>query len=264
MISIKMPLAKLNKLIREETFSSEEINEEILDELGFFVLRNFFSEQLVGKYKKYYDDYKVSPEFDRTPYHLTEVKFSLENPLAGMLFENEFKELVARFFDGNVGLYNIRIVKKDHDDKSPVFLHQDIGYQYGSFNRYSVFIPLTECNNDNGGLIFIPGSHKFGYLGDVGEINDILPKDLARAAPKIFPSDLVVMNSCLWHMSGQNHTGKERVYYDIHINHAADPASKLVILGEANREYELNYDRDFVFKSSRTQRLQKFYQSTKT
>jgi hypothetical protein len=65
-----------------------------------------------NKYKNHYDSYKTSNEFYRTPFHLTEVLFELDHPLSSILGEDEFKTFTKNFYDGNVGLYNIRIVKK--------------------------------------------------------------------------------------------------------------------------------------------------------
>ena len=255
---IEMPVKKINQIVENDQISGQEINFNILRDVGIFIIRNKLSKELIENYKKQYDLYKLSPEFDRTPSHLTEVNFKIDNPLSNLLYEIEFKNLIKNFFDGNVGVYNIRIVKKDREDVMPVFLHQDIGYQYGSFNRYSLFVPLTNCHKDNGGLTFIPGTHKFGFLGDAGEINEkIIPPSLVQLTPEIMPGDVVVMDSCLWHKSGPNLTGGERVYYDIHINSSQDPASKFVISGKDNSEYKFNYDQNILFNNSRVQRLKK-------
>lgn len=258
-MNIKMPVIKINELIKKDKVYGERIDFEILNLCGFFIIRNYFSSNLIEKYRKIYFDYKFSKSFDRTKGHLTEVVFGLDHQLTKIIYEEEFTNFVAQFFNGNVGLYNIRIVKKDKDDILPVFLHQDICYQYGSFNRYSIFVPLTECNQENGGLTFLPGSHKFGYLGDAGEISDILPAELIRITPSVKPTDLIVMDSCLWHKSGRNSTLNDRIYYDIHINNANDTASKVVISGKRDEEWQFNYDQEIIFKNSRNQRLRKLY-----
>lgn len=162
-------------------------------------------------------------------------------------------------FPGGVGIYNIRIVKKDATDVSPVFLHQDVGYQYGSFDRYSFFIPLSRCSKENGGLTFVPGSHKFGYLGDVGAIKDsLIPDELKVITPTVNVGDIVIMNSFVWHRSGANEDKTERVYYDIHLNSSDDPASKYVLVKDDARDYVLNYANDKIFENSRLQRLENF------
>ncbi len=257
---IQMPVERLNALLQAQRHVGASIDFEVLKELGFFIIRGALPVDVCARYKGEYDRYKASKDFDRTPFHLTEVKVSLKHPLACILQEPAFQALAAQFFDGNVGLCNIRIVKKDSTDVAPVFLHQDIAYQHGSFDRYSLFVPLTDCNPANGGLTFIPGTHKFGYLGDVGGLRDVAPEALLRPTPSVVPGDVIVMDSALWHRSGPNETQAERVYYDLHINPADDCATQQTLCGTRDTAWAISYDPDFLFESSRTQRLRMLYQ----
>lgn len=259
MQQIKMPVEKLNHIIESGRISGTQIDREVLAYAGFFILKNAVPVDVIARYREYYDEYKISPDFDRTKFHLTEVKFAPDHRLASLLEESAFRKIAAGFFGGDVGLYSIRIIKKDAVDDKPVFLHQDIGYHHGSFQRYSLFVPLTPCGPANGGLRFLPGTHKFGHLGDAGSIRDIVPRGLATPTPDVFPGDVIVMDSCLWHTSGPNGSHEERVYYDIHINHADDPATKQVILGNRTSEWEMDYDQNFLFDGSRTQRIVGLY-----
>lgn len=259
MAQIRMPVAQLNALIEAGRHAGPVIDFDVLAELGFFVLRGALPTEVCARYKAAYDAYKAGPDFDRTPHHLTEVRVGLDQPLAGILREPDFVRLAAQFFGGNVGLYNIRVVKKDATDVAPVFLHQDIGYQYGGMARYSLFVPLTHCDESNGGLTFIPGTHRFGYLGDAGSLHDIAPGDLLRPTPAVEPGDVIAMDSALWHRSGPNRTQAERVYYDLHINPADDPATRQVICGLRDERWALDYDAGQLFESSRTQRLRALY-----
>lgn len=257
---IQMPVQRLNALLQAQRHDNTAIDFEVLGELGFFILRQVLPVEVCTRYKDEYDRYKVSKAFDRTPFHLTEVRVALNHPLAGILQEPAFQALVAQFFGGNVGLCNIRIVKKDATDIAPVFLHQDIAYQHGSFDRYSLFLPLTDCNPANGGLTFIPGTHKFGYLGDAGGLRDVAPPTLLRPTPSVMPGDVIIMSSALWHRSGPNETQTERVYYDLHINPANDCATQQTLCGTRDDAWAISYDPDFLFESSRTQRLRALYQ----
>ncbi len=260
MHSIRMPVDRLNALLRAQRHVGTTLDWDVLGDLGFFILRGVLPQDVAARYKAEYDRYKASPDFDRTPLHLTEVKVDLRHAMAGILKEPAFVQLAAQFFGGNVGLYNIRLVKKDATDVAPVFLHQDIGYQYGSFQRYSLFVPLTACNEANGGLTFYPGTHKFGYLGDAGGLHDVAPAALLRPTPSVMPGDVIVMDSALWHCSGPNQTQAERVYYDLHINAADDPASRTTLCGSGQDEWAISYDAEFLFESSRAHKLRALYQ----
>jgi len=253
---MKMPTDFLNKLSYNKSFEGCNLDKNILKSYGIFILRNVISKEIVSIYRNYYNDYKNSINFDRNQHHLTEVRISDENPLFKIVNQIELSKIGLDLFPEGIGIYNIRIVKKDEFDISPVFLHQDVGYQYGSLDRYSLFIPLSKCYDDNGGLSFVPGSHNFGYLGDAGAIKEsLIPLDLKIITPKVDVGDIIIMNSYTWHSSGENKDRTERIYYDIHINSCHDPASRYLIPKEDTREYILNYDNDNIFSNSRLQRL---------
>jgi Phytanoyl-CoA dioxygenase (PhyH) len=258
-LQMKMPVIKLNKITDSGEYDGEKLDRNILKQYGVFVLRNAISKEVAENFKNEYDKYKVSDEFDRNDRHLTEVRISDGNPLLNIIKDIDFLRVGYELFPDGIGIYNIRIVKKDAEDISPVFLHQDVGYQYGSFDRYSFFIPLSKCSRENGGLSFVPGSHNFGYLGDVGALKETLvPDDLKVIVPTVDLGDIVIMNSYVWHRSGPNINKSERVYYDIHLNSSADPASKFVLDASDQREYVLDYDNNKIFDNSRLQRLEKF------
>lgn len=261
MLKFNAPIDKLNEIIFSGLHDSKNLNLSVLDDLGMYVLRNVFPVEKINDYYKCYLSYKNSPDFDRTKFHLTEVKVSGNNELRKILKENELLNIVSKFFSGNVGLYNFRIVKKDGDDTSGVFLHQDVGYHVGSFNRFSLFVPLTHCGLSNGGLKLYPGTHKLGYLGDAGEIKDFLPVSYPRIVPDVMPGDLIIMHSALWHSSGENKAKSDRVYFDIHIQAAEEPSTREVLVGVKNSEWVLNMNPDEIFSSSRTQKLKAFYQN---
>lgn len=261
MLKFNAPIARLNQIVDSGLHDSPSIDYSILDELGVYILRNIFPVEKIDCYYQSYLDYKNQPNFDRTKFHLTEVKISSDNKLKQILQESEFLNIVKNFFSGNVGLYNFRIVKKDVDDTSSVFLHQDVGYHIGGFDRYSLFVPLTACGLNNGGLKLYPGTHKFGYLGDVGEIKDFLPESYPRIVPEVYPGDVIIMHSSVWHSSGENKTKLDRVYFDIHIQAADEPSTRDVLVGAKTSKWILNMEHDEIFSSSRTQKLKAFYQN---
>ena len=69
-----------------------------------------------------------SDAFDRNDRHLTEVRISDGNPLLNIINDKEFLRIGYELFPYCIEIYNIKIVNKDTDDISPVFLHQDVGY----------------------------------------------------------------------------------------------------------------------------------------
>ncbi len=259
-LNFSLPVDQLRNAIETMAHDQEKFCLESLNKLGLFIIRKALPISEINHLYTEYKKYQNSAEFQRTKFHLTEVKVASDSPLRQILTSKYFTNILQNFFRGNVGLYNFRIVKKDVDDVAPVFLHQDIGYHVGGFERYSIFVPLTECNAQNGGLTLYPGTHHFGYLGDVGEIRDFLPNNYPRFTPALNPGDVIIMHSALWHASGSNQNGQERIYLDIHIQDADEPTTKEVLLGKRLNDWSLHLSHDEIFKNSRTQRLREFYQ----
>lgn len=258
-MQINIPLNYLKAQITSGVHDQGAIEMRALEDLGMYILRGALEPKMIEAYYDKYKSYQNSPEFDRTKFHLTEVKVGVENPLRSILKQPTLINQLKNFFQGNVGLYNFRVVKKDAEDIAPVFLHQDVGYHVGGFERYSVFIPLTKCGPENGGLRLYPGTHKFGYLGDVGEIKDFLPSDFPRLVPELMPGDILFMHSALWHSSGPNISKNERIYLDIHIQDANEPSTSEVLSGQKKSEWVLNLSHDEIFSNSRSQKLRAFY-----
>lgn len=259
-MKLQAPIRFMNEAINSGILDASELKMDALENFGMYVLRRAIDIKTIERYYLEYKNYQNSDHFNRTNFHLTEVGVGDQNPLREILRNDQLLKLFAKFFLGNVGLYNFRIVKKDSEDFSPVFLHQDIGYHKGGFERYSLFIPLTRCWVGNGGLKLYPGTHKFGYLGDVGEIRDFLPADYPRLTPDLFPGDILFMHSALWHSSGENLSREERVYLDVHIQDANEPSNAEVLSGKSERQWVLNLSHDEIFSNSRSQKLKELYQ----
>lgn len=125
---------------------------------------------------------------------------------------------------GFVGVYEQRLVVKDAHFRGPVFLHQDCCYHKGGF-KYSAFVALSPVTAENGGLTVYPGTFRFGYLGDAGEIDRALLAQVGAEpyTPTMQPGDVLVMHSATWHESGPHCDGPDRVLLDIIYGSADDP-----------------------------------------
>lgn len=123
-----------------------------------------------------------------------------------------------------------------------------------------MFIPLTTCNLSNGSLQLFPGTHKFGYLGDAGEINlKVLPISLKKCTPDLNQGDILIMNSNLFHQSGYNFDASERIIVEIHILDSREPSSRYLISGLKQDKYQNFLSPEQLFSDSRTQKLKRFY-----
>jgi len=146
----------------------------------------------------------------------------------------------ALLLGASVSCYNYRLLVKDARSGGDVFAHQDCGYHVGSLPKLSAFVALSHVYADNGGLVFWPGTHRYGYLGDVGEID--VSGRYGVSCPPMHPGDVCYMHSALWHASLPRVGGCLRVLADVIYQRADDPAREL--------------PREGIFKRSRVSRIQ--------
>lgn len=205
-------------------------------ETGFFVVRRAIPADVVARWQQawaqfYAEELSAGRQVNQAnPVALSE---QLPAPLATMYQEPVFARTASQIFGPHVALYNHRFVIKDAHSRNKVFLHQDSCYHLGNLNKCSMFVPLSIANADNGGLCFHAGSHKLGFLGDAGEINpDSFPMRWPKVTPELHPGDFVVMNSALWHESGPNTNGVDRILADMILQPADDPTGKELLAGQ--------------------------------
>jgi hypothetical protein len=255
---LEAPVKELQDIVSSRRFIGEKIDFDVLDFLGVFVLKNAFKKETIDFYSS---AYFKKDGLEKVPFHLTQVQVNPNHVLNGIIKEAAFLEIVSDFFNGNVGNDCVRIFKKDSTDTKPVFLHQDISYMMGGFERYSLFISLSDCDAENGSLIAYPGTHHFGYLGDAGEISEsILPTNYPKIVTNTKAGDIFIMHSAVWHGSPENKNLKDRVYLEVKIQDANDSTTRNVLCGTRNAEWGNLLTPDEIFKNSRTQRLKQFYQ----
>lgn len=245
---------QFKKELKNNEYISSKIDHTVLNKLGFFVVKKVFKKKIIDKYRVKFLDKLKKKKITRTKKHLVEFKIDKMFFFKNIFKEPGLKKIVRNFYDGNVGCDFYRVIKKDHNNQKPVFCHQDIAYQFGSFDRYSLFIALTENNNLNGGLIVYPSTHKFGYLGDAGQISNKITKNFIKLCPNLEIGDILIMHSCLWHESDKNFSKKNRIYLEVHIQNSNDPSTKFVILGK-KKSLAIPFDKKRIFSNSRTQRI---------
>lgn len=241
---------------------------EIFKQSGIFILRNVIPpvEILALQTKWEILCKELEKKGGRRKDQNNPVNFLDELPVYFQDFwKSEYVKTIATTVIGpNVALYNHRIVIKDKMSDSSVFLHQDYCYHLGFPAKCSLFIPIFDSGSEQGSLSFYPGTHQYGYLGDAGEIDPKSFKKWERITPYLAAGDVAIMNSCLWHESGPNMTGTDRVLFDIIIQPADDPSGKDLVAGEWQTDFWINkdtrnYEIDRLFINSRTKKLKAFY-----
>lgn len=249
---------KIKKLIDKEKYFGNSVNHKLLEELGFFVIKNGLPKNIINKYHQKFLEFSESKKIKKTKKHPVEVKIENINFFRKIFREKHLKKLLKGFYNGQVGSDFFRIVKKDKKNLSAVFCHQDTGYQMGNFEKYSLFICLTDNNKLNGGMIVYPSTHKFGYLGDAGEISKNLTKNFINICPDLKAGDVLLMHSALWHKSNKNFIKKNRIYFEIHIQNINEPNTKYNIIGKRKKNITKLPNTDKIFSNSRISRIINF------
>jgi hypothetical protein len=220
---------------------SNTFNKEVYDVTGLFIMRNAIPEDTIKEWQQEWDSFyneQLSQGRDVHQANPVALKEKLPEKLAHM-YRNEVLVNTAKQIHGDdVALYNHRFVIKDKFSLDKVFLHNDSCYHLGYLNKCSFFVPLSYSGPLNGGLTFHLGTHKFGHLGDAGEINrDAFNVKFPTATPELNPGDFAIMHSSLWHESGPNEAKIDRIIADIHYQPANDPTSKELLSGEWKTDF---------------------------
>jgi ectoine hydroxylase-related dioxygenase (phytanoyl-CoA dioxygenase family) len=215
---------------------SNVFNKNVYDITGLFIMRNVIPKDVItlwqNEWEQFYNDQLLQGR-DVHQANPVALKEKLPDKLAYM-YRNEILIDIAKKVHGNdIALYNHRFVIKDKHSLDSVFLHNDSCYHLGYLNKCSFFVPLSYSGPSNGGLTFHLGTHKFGHLGDAGEINRLaFDLQFPTITPEMNPGDFAIMHSSLWHESGPNVAKIDRIMADIHYQPANDPTGKELLSGE--------------------------------
>lgn len=238
---------------------SASFSPEIYRETGFFILRGVIPQEQIRLWQEEWDAFyarslggkrKVNPF---NPVHVH------EDPPETLAKAHAFPAIldVLEMLYPDLALFMQRFVIKDSSSRKPVFAHSDFGYDYGWPEKTTAFIPLSPSNEKNGGISFYPGTHFFGYLGDVGEVNtDILDPDWPLVCPDLEPGDIALCHTCTWHCSPAYVSGPDRILVQATYQPANDPSGTALLRGQWRVRYRLSdLPRDSLFTRCRSSRL---------
>jgi len=256
----------INSLI--EKMDSTKFNKDVFDKTGLFIIRNAIPESLIKEWRAEWDDFynkNLAAGRNVNINNPVDLKEQLPEKLA-LIYKNDILlDFAEQVFGKNVALLNHRFVIKDKFSPGEIFLHHDYCYHIGLPTKASFFVPLSYAGKKNGGLTFYLGTHKYGYLGDAGEIdpdqfNDVWP----QVTPELQPGDFAIMNSLLWHKSGINEVGIDRIVADIIYQPANDPSGKELVRGEWETDVFIQHSNLInYFKNSRVKKIKALLEKVK-
>ncbi len=234
MLSIEKLKLTLEKNI--SNIDSKFFSNEIFNLFGIFVIRSAFKKEEISfwqnTWNKFYDTNLIGREVNQ--FNPVELLEEIPNELFEISKHEKILNIMEMIHGENIGLFKTRFVIKDsHSRNHKVPLHDDYSYQIGWPNKTSVFLAINHANEDNGGMRFYPGTHKFGYLGDAGEIKkEIICKGWPSLLPSLNPGDFAIMNSSIWHESGPYKHGPDRIITDFIYQSSEDYSTKEIVRGE--------------------------------
>ncbi len=241
---------------------STSLDKNVFDKLGVQVVRGAIPANLVSEWQEMWESFCKKRDgaarvLDNR-FNPVEVKASLPEELYNISASDSLLDQVEKIFGKNIGLFHRRFVVKDKSSTGQIMLHQDTGYHYGSINKASLFMALSPVNKENGAMSLYPGTHRFGFLGDAGEINDkVLPEDWPVVCPELEPGDFLFMHSATWHFSTEFISGPDRVMTDFIYQDSADPSTIATVRGQEfwSEGSFLTKQRDQLFNQSRSKKL---------
>jgi hypothetical protein len=243
-----------------EKIDSTKFDKEIFDKTGLFIIRNALPADLLKEWQEEWMNFyskNLAAGRNVNVNNPVDLKEPLPEKLANIYKNDILLDFAEQVFGKNVALLNHRFVIKDKFSLGEIFLHHDFCYHVGFPTKASFFVPLSYSGKKNGGLTFYLGTHKYGYLGDAGEIDPDQFKEVwPQVTPELQPGDFAIMNSLLWHKSGINEAGIDRIVADIIYQPANDPSGKELVRGEWETDVFIQHSNLInYFKNSRVKKI---------
>lgn len=184
-----------------------------LDEDGLVVVRNTLSHDELASIQSQWRQIRDPLREGRSVVGLTRQAFyvngKLPSPLGTVYQHPNVVAISQRLLGPDVALYLNRVNVKDKKFLDLVHLHQDMPYFNGGTDKVNFFIAVEDINLNNGGMVFVPGSHRLGML-DVRTIDIAKHPELEVVVPSLSAGDLMIADIRLWHSSVQNSVGTDR------------------------------------------------------
>lgn len=109
-------------------------------------------------------------------------------------------------------------------------VHQDGFYSPGIQDYKPVWVVLTPCSREMGGLALAVGQNHRGYFHNVGKPSpypfprDAVPDD-AWATTDYMPGDVLIVHPCTPHCGMPNRSDRLRISFDSRVQSAANPSA---------------------------------------
>jgi len=224
--------ATLRRLTAEER--------RVYDEQGYVVVPGVFPVEELAAIDQEIDRLLVEPGNDAGGVHPTWIfQVARKSEMARQLAEDErLLVLIEDIVQPGIAIHSTKLVPKPPHSDDVCHWHQDDAYYINpndpntlSKTRMSIWVPLQDAHERNGGLWAVPGSQQWGlesnHMVDTGQCRKVLDREAyaeEHAVPlRISAGSVVLFSAMLWHHSKNNQTDRVRRAFIVSYQEATVP-----------------------------------------
>jgi phytanoyl-CoA hydroxylase len=197
------------------------------DRQGYVAVPGVFPAGELEEIDREIDRLLAEPGNDAGGIHPTWVfQVARKSELARAFAEDErLLALIEEIVRPGIAIHSTKLVPKPPRSDDVCHWHQDDAFylkpddpETHSRTRMSVWVPLQDADERNGGLWVVPGSHTWGlepyHMTDTGQCRKVIDREAyaeAHAVPlRVRAGDVVLFSAMLWHHSKNNQTDRVR------------------------------------------------------
>ena len=212
----------------------------VYDEQGYVVIPGVFPADELEAIDQEIDRVLAEPGNDAGGIHPTWVfQVARKSEMARQFAEDErLLALIEDIVQPGIAIHSTKLVPKPPHSDDVCHWHQDDAYYINpndpntfSKTRMSVWVPLQDAHERNGGLWVVPGSHTWGidpyHMVDTGQCRKVIDREAyaeEHAIPlRVSAGSVVLFSAMLWHHSKNNQTDRVRRAFIVSYQEATVP-----------------------------------------
>ena len=209
-------------------------------EQGYVVVPGVFPAAELEEMDQESDRLLDQPGNDAGGVHPTWIfKIHQKSEMAARFAEDErLQALVADVVHPGLAIHSTKLVPKPPHSNDVCHWHQDEAFYFRpddpdtvSRTRMSVWVPLQDAHEKNGGLWVVPGSHRWGidpyHMVDTGQCRKVIDREAyanEHAVPlRVSAGSVVLFSAWTWHHSKNNETDRVRRAFIVSYQEATVP-----------------------------------------
>jgi ectoine hydroxylase-related dioxygenase (phytanoyl-CoA dioxygenase family) len=218
--------------------SAEE--RRIYDAQGYVVVPGVFPADELEAIDREIDRLLAAPGNDAGGIHPTWIfQVARRSEMAREFAEDErLLALIEDIVQPGIAIHSTKLVPKPPHSNDVCHWHQDDAYYIrpndpGTYSqtRMSVWVPLQDAHERNGGLWVVPGSQQWGlqdsHMVDTGQCRKVIDREAEaeeHAIPlRVSAGSVVLFSAMLWHHSKNNTTDRIRRAFIVSYQEATVP-----------------------------------------